>query len=680
MFHRCFPLRLVLRRCTSSAVMIAALTLALSAPAAADLWTPLGPPGGVVTAVAVDPGDGNTVYAGTPEAGVFWSRNGGRLWLRTGLDGAGQVSWLGVVAGSGRVYAIAGDSLYRSAGSGAPWTALAPGLRAAGVAGMLSVALPPGAPDTLYLVGRTDGGDYRVFKSTDGGDSWTVSFVPPAGLFLSQAIADPNDSQTVFVTTGAGVYRTVDGGVTWTAGDLPGLVRGLAVERGPRRRLLAWELAGDPRLPQLDVFYVSSDHGLTWRPGPSFNGGFLQRLVTDPTAPGAFYAADFLGDLRHTADFGLHWQTEGPVPHGGPVYDLAADPVRPGVAFLAVDGSRLGRTLWKTANYGAAWTLFQNGIFASDFPFVVPDPTNPATLWAGAGSASGTVPGVAPYGVFKSADRGTSWVPAGLPTVSVQTLAFGPGQRIFAATVGNGLQRSDDGQTWRRVPGPGNFILALASPAAAPATLYVLSDHGTTSELDLSLDNGATFTSRSVAAQVLGLAPGAPATLYADLTTDPSLTTGSTARDGVQRTTDRGTTWTKLVDFVGVVRAIAVDPPPQTIPRRIIAAFEHLDENNEIHGGVETSLDDGVTWTEASLGTGSPGVLSLLPDPLVPHGFLAGTRAGVFTSPDGVTWTLLGEGLPQVPVVHLSTDPSAPHTLYAATAGGGIYLIKRTTP
>jgi hypothetical protein len=695
MFRWCFPLRLFLRRRTSSAWMAAVLALALSAPADADLWQPLGPDGGTATVIAVDPGNDNTVYAGTPESGVWWSANGGRLWRRTAL-GAPVVFWLGVARGSGRVYALAGTHLYRSPGRGAAWTALDPGFLA-----ILSVALPPGAPDTVYVVGWTESGGYRVVKSTDGGDSWTTSWDSPAGVIVIQLVADPNDPKTLFVATSSGVYRTVDAGLTWVVGDLPGKIAGLAVEQGPRRRVLAWERTPDSPFPGATAFFVSSDHGLTWRPRSSY-GGVVTRLVTDPTAPGAFYAVDTFGNFLRTGDVGLHWTAEGRVPHDGPVYDLAPDPLRPGVAFLAVEGSRLGRTLWKTSDYGAAWTLFQRGFQAGYFLFVTPDPANPATLWAGAGILSsplpgsgfnpGYLPGIAPYGVWRSAGPATTWTGAGLQTVPVQALAFGAAHRRFAATLGYGLQQSDDGATWRHIPGPRNFVLALAIPAAEPSTLYALSDsslseRGFSRSLDISLDHGATFTSHPLDAKVLATdpggssgpgGPGAPATLYANLT--PFEVTGSTFGDGVQRTTDRGATWTKLFDLPGAaIRAIAADPTPGTAPRRIVAGFERQ-ENGGLHGGVEISLDDGATWTEASLAPERPGVLSLLADPLVPHGFLAGTRNGVYASPDGLTWTPLGEGLPRVPVVHLSTDPSFPQTLYAATAGGGIYLLKRTTP
>jgi hypothetical protein len=554
------------------------------------------------------------------------------------------------------------------------------------------VALPPGEPDTVYVAGSAEapgtGGTatvFRIVKSTDAGNSWATSWEPAdPGTALLQLVADPNDPQTVVASTGASIYRTVDGGLTWKAGNLRGTVRGLAIEHGPRRRVLAWELVGDPRLPLHTAFFVSSDQGLTWRPRPAdFAGQALDGLVTDPTAPGAFYAFDAFGQLFHSGDVGLHWQPEGPTPNG-PVHDLAPDPLRPGVAFVAVDGGRLGRTLWKTAHFGAAWTLFQSGISAGDFLTVTPDPANPATLWAGAGALGGSVPGGSPLSVWKSTDRGASWTAAGLQAALVPAIGFGSQgsqgsqgrqHRLFAATLGSQLQKSDDGgRTWSPIAATGYFVEALAIPAEEPATVYALSDRVTAIGLDVSLDNGATWKTRRANALILTVAPGSPATLYADQGIDG----GPEARSGVQRSTDRGVTWTTLLELpAGSVRAIAIDP---ATPRRIVAGFERRDENGELHGGIEISRDYGATWREVGLAPGSPGVLSLLADPLVPHGFLAGTRSGVYASPDGLTWTLLGEGLPRIPVIHLSAGPGASHTLYAATEGGGIYNLERTAP
>jgi photosystem II stability/assembly factor-like uncharacterized protein len=371
-----------------------------AAAAAADVWTPLGPSGGTVAALAIDPRDGNTVYAGTAEAGVYRSTNGGRSWQPAGLDGG--ISVLAVAPatspGTRAVYAVAGGTLFRSRDGGTTWASLALALRNAGATpGVTALALSP-TPGTVYAVAPQavsgSAGPPALFASTDGGDSWRLAGVPPASFLLRGVATDPGDPQRVFATTTGGVYVSADGGVTW-ARTLSGFATGLAVEHGPRHRVLAFLRNGVSGIVTTEIA-VSSDRGQTWRlrDGPVDASGPL----ADPTTPGAFVAVG-ARDLYRTTDAGLHWASVGPLPMSA-VLSLALDPVRPGVAFVAVPGGSLGRTVWKTATYGAAWTPFFRGIFAGDFLTVIVDPASPATLWASAIPFTGT-----PYGLWKSTDR-----------------------------------------------------------------------------------------------------------------------------------------------------------------------------------------------------------------------------------------------------------------------------------
>src|SRR3990172_1064061 len=88
-------------------------------------WSPIGPGGGTVRVLAIDPSAPSTIYAGTYGGGVFRSTDGGPTWgpINTGLS-----------------------NLY-----------------------VFALAIDPSAPSTLYA--GTDG--EGVFKSTNGGTSWS---------------------------------------------------------------------------------------------------------------------------------------------------------------------------------------------------------------------------------------------------------------------------------------------------------------------------------------------------------------------------------------------------------------------------------------------------------------------------------------------------------------------------
>jgi photosystem II stability/assembly factor-like uncharacterized protein len=671
-------------RATAAAVLaLLALLVAAALPArAADVWQALGPSGGNVAALAVDPQDGNTVYAGTLEAGVYRSANGGRSWQPAGLEGG--VAHL-AVAPNRAVYAVAAETLFLSRDRGASWVSLSAGLlAAAGKPKVHALALSP-TLGTLFVVAGNGGDlDREILKSTDGGNSWTVAWVPPVPSILHQVWTDPTDPKLVFAAATSGTYVSADGGSRWTPTDLRSELfgsraeaLGLAVEVGPRHRILAY-IRGDEFRNFTSAINISSDRGRTWRPRNTLDHQPLVLLRADPTVPGAFVAVTGQDrELFRTTDAGLHWTALGKTPPFFSSYDsspdLAFDPHRPGVAFLATFGLNAEQPVWKTASFGAAWTPFNRGLFANDFLSVTANPRDPSTLWAVIDffpwATNRSVPAL-----WKSTDRGATWAPGGTSAQPISDFVIsGNGKSLFLL-YDEEVERSDDGgQSWTKLPLPLFNLKALANPPEEPDTLYVLA-YGNSDTLGVSLDGGATWATRPLAAQFLAVTPGSPATLYANT---KDLASAFTAKDGVQRSTDRGATWTTILTISGgSVSSIGLDPAD---PRRIVVTYYRADATGR--SAVLWTADGGATWSPGVVPPEVRVVVGFLPDPLVPHGFLMGTDAGAFASADGgATWAPLGQGLPRTAFTRLSLDPSSPRTVYAATKGGGIYRLERTEP
>jgi len=145
---------------------VLAVSLALTLGGAREAqggWTAIGPNGGPVTALAINPVTPSTLYAGT-DGGVFKSTDGGTSWRAVNTNSY--------------VYAL---------------------------------AINPKIPSTLYA--GSDGAG--VFESTDGGASWTA--VLPGTSVFALAI-DPMTPSTLYAGTfGGGVSKSTDGGATWTA-------------------------------------------------------------------------------------------------------------------------------------------------------------------------------------------------------------------------------------------------------------------------------------------------------------------------------------------------------------------------------------------------------------------------------------------------------------------------------
>lgn len=160
-------------------------------------WNPAGLSGQVVTSLAVDSADPNTLYAATGAAGtVKVSLNGGQTWADTALPGVTPYALSTSPAEPGTVYAGTSSGVYKRVGSGA-WTL-------SGLAGKPVTALAAHSTQAGLVFAGTNAG---AFVSKDGGTSWSAG---PAGLsavgIKSIAIEPVNGINVYYATAQSGVY------------------------------------------------------------------------------------------------------------------------------------------------------------------------------------------------------------------------------------------------------------------------------------------------------------------------------------------------------------------------------------------------------------------------------------------------------------------------------------------
>ena len=202
----------------------------------------------------------------TSFSGLVASRDGGCSWAPVG----GVVSGAHVedveIDAAGRVWAAMADvsvssHIAVSTDGGRTFTASTPP-----VEGVLwtEVRAAPGNADRLYAAGRILPSEPRLIRSNDGGASWTDLPVESIETGESGSIrllaVSPTEPDLVFVRaergTEDGLYRSADGGATWTEVlTMDGSIRALVV-RSDGSSVIAGTIYGGVR--------VSSDGGVTW--------------------------------------------------------------------------------------------------------------------------------------------------------------------------------------------------------------------------------------------------------------------------------------------------------------------------------------------------------------------------------------------------------------------------------
>ena len=283
-------------------------------------WRMIGPfRGGRVDAVSGVPGRPYEFYFGHVNGGVWKTVNAGRTWVPV-FDGQ-PVASIGAIAVAQTnpdiVYVGTGEStlrdsngygngVYKSTDAGRTWTHL--GLDLTHHIGR--VAIDPKNADIAYVAAIGDlyaaTPDRGLYKTTDGGKTWTKSLFNDNNTGAVDVAIDPANSRIVYASMwatrrtpwytyapsnspGGGIYKSTDAGATWTQlkNGLPveGLGRsGLAIAPSNPRRVYAIIDAKEGGL------YRSDDAGATWTKTTDDTrvwgrGWYFEKVVVDPTNP-----------------------------------------------------------------------------------------------------------------------------------------------------------------------------------------------------------------------------------------------------------------------------------------------------------------------------------------------------------------------------------------------------------
>jgi photosystem II stability/assembly factor-like uncharacterized protein len=241
--------------------------------------------------------------------GVYRSKDGAGTWGYVQVPGSYPIMHIvhADPTDADRVYAVSHDSVYRSTNGGDTWADLGWNASAPASPGGIWAM----APDPLvsgHLLVAYDTGDNLagyVYASSDYGASWQAATMPPGVGRITDIAFDPQTPGLVYLASGGmgavhgtGVYRSSDGGVSWTRIDDPAQpdmrdAQTIAIATHPQHMLI---------VPTFGNAYRSTDGGATWQ---QMQGGHGHYLFADGDST-RLYASDSTG-LCFSSDGGDTW-------------------------------------------------------------------------------------------------------------------------------------------------------------------------------------------------------------------------------------------------------------------------------------------------------------------------------------------------------------------------------------
>ncbi len=463
-------------------------------------------------------------YGNFSKDGIYKTTNGGTSWskLTTGLPAAGyQRINLGMSKSSpSTLYAVFDDSathdtynIYKTTDDGASWAVVTKpsnpfGGSHLGVQGWYNncIAVHPTDPNTVLI------GGINLFKTINGGASWTMksNWYPQAPYQTVHAdqhaiVYDPSNSATVYFGNDGGMYKSGDGGETYSS-----INNNLAIT----------QFYSGAVHPTLDIYYGGTqDNGTlksgvlpAWSVSQTGDGG---ATAVDATTPTTVYTEYVWMRIYKSVNSGASWGTvmSGiPTSASGGTSDrclfIAPFAMDPSNSQMLVAGTF---KVYRTADGGGSWGAIsvdltgdgdgtgQVGSSGSAISALAVAPSSSSTIYVGtSGSATVTAK------VLFTSNGGTNWwdaTSAPLPDRYVKSIAIDPGDptRVFVAfsgyNSGHVFLTTDRGVTWSDASGnlPNVPVNALLIDPANTNNILAGTDVG----MFQSVDGGATWTEQN---------------------------------------------------------------------------------------------------------------------------------------------------------------------------------------
>ncbi len=655
----------------------------------ADQWRSIGPTNfsGRMIAVALNPLNGNTVYAGAASGGLWRSLTGGLGgdWQRV----ATSFPVLGVNAiaiqpadsntiyiGTGEVYRYLGSTggivirttrgsygmgILKTTNGGATWTKSLDWSYNQ-QRGVQALRINPQNHRTLFAA-TSEG----VYKSTDAGGSWNQTL----NVLLAEDIAiNPNDTTFVLATCGnfsspgRGVYRSTDGGNTFN------IIAGLPAYSG--KGMLAVYRA-NPQIVYASLADSTTGSGSLWR---TTNFGSSWTLTSSEALYGvqgwysqfvAVHPVDSSKVVRggvyiYKSTNGGTSSTQKP----GAYYDMhnyAHHPANPNILYIVSDGG-----VFRSTNFGDTYQDANTGLLTSQFYNGFSNSAQDSLM------ALGQVQDHFGYKYTGS----LSWPSGGVDEIGWTAINQQSDLIQYAGDRGGGgiYKSTNRGVSFLNASGSftGNscwntpFVISRSNPNVlyfGRTIIFKTTNAGTSwaaTNAGVALDGNPPLC--------MAVAPTNPDTVFAG--TVPGI-----VRPHMYRTTNGGISWS---DVTGTLPNryyldIAVDPNDSKIVYVAVGGFDTT--------RVAKSTNAGVTWMDITGNLPNVPTTAVVIDPSNSNHVYVGNDLGVYASTNsGISWLSFTDGLPEVVITSDLVITPSNRMLRLATHSNGVYerkLLSGTT-
>ncbi|MEN9303487.1 MAG: hypothetical protein RL264_1916 [Bacteroidota bacterium] len=682
---------------------------------------------GRVSDVEMHPTNSRVVYIGTAGGGVWKSVDGGVRFnsifdkycqsigtVKIDPRDPDNTVWVGTGETWTRNSVSMGDGIYKTTDGGKSWTnmGLAKSDRIA------SIQIHPENSNVVYVgvLGALwgDSEERGVFKTTDGGKTWTKILFVNAKTGCSDLIIDPNNPNTLYASfwefrrtaysfssggNNSAIYKSTDGGATWNKihkGIPNGQLGRIALAISPSKTNVLYAVVEAEKAEEKGLYrsedggnswqFLCGDFGLTVRPF------YFSRITVDPKNPDIIAKAGLFGSISR--DGGKTFKNLGAM-HSD-IHDIAFDPKDSDKLFVATDGG-----LYRSFNGGTTMEIIEN-LPLSQFYHVSIDNRDP-------------------YYVFGGLQDNNSWFgpsasPGGVEARDWELVGAGDGFRVYPHPtkphiVYSEMQGAD--AIWRfntqdqqlKVIKPYpigndpklrfNWNAAFTTSRYNPDRLYAGSQF-----LHVSNDMGDSWTkispdlttndpnkqnasnSGGLSADNSGAENHCTIFTIAESPRNEQVIWVGTDDGNVQVTRDGGKNWTNVTANISGL-------PKNTWCYHIEAsiygegiAYAVFDGHaqNDYQAYIYKTSDFGQTWKSIATKDIPMFVRSLQEDYKNPDLLFAGAETGLFvTLNGGLNWSKFENNFPAVAVHYLEMHPIT-NDLIAATHGRGIIIIDDISP